>query len=48
MKAVKLAWFRIWLVAAFPLLVAAAFRIAPSHFFDMTRCIREMWEVGEP
>lgn len=48
MKAIKVAWFRIRLVAAFPLLVAAAFLIAPSHFFDMVRCISDLWEDGEP
>lgn len=47
MSAAKLWWFRVRLVAAFPLLVAAAFLIVPSHFFDMARCIREMWIEGE-
>ena len=48
MKAVKLAWFRILLVAAFKLLVAAEFLISTLHFFDIEKFLGELFELGEP
>ena len=48
MSAAKVWWFRARLCAAFPLLCLAAIIIDCQHLGDMARCVREMWEDGEP
>lgn len=48
MSAAKMWWFRVRLCAAFPLLLLATAIVECGHLGDMARCVREMWEDGEP